>query len=88
MIEGYTKQYNCLKEFKLMKESDMFNPGWDIEHSITTMDPNEIKQDLIVAKEINEEAAKNFTYEGIISKENYKYLGFSDTQNQMTIVEA
>lgn len=47
-IERYTKQYNCLKEFKLMKESDMFNPGWDVDYSIITTNPNEIKQDLIV----------------------------------------
>lgn len=50
-IERYTKQYNCLKEFKLMRESGMFNPGWNIDHSIITTDPNEIKQDLIVKKE-------------------------------------
>jgi len=52
-IERYTKQYNCLKEFKHMKESGMFNPGWDFDHSIITTDPNEIKQDLIVRREQN-----------------------------------
>jgi hypothetical protein len=31
-----------------MKESDMFNPGWDVDYSIITTNPNEIKQDLIV----------------------------------------
>lgn len=30
---------------------------------------------------------RNFVYEGILNKKNYKYLGFSDIENQMTISE-
>jgi hypothetical protein len=29
----------------------------------------------------------NVVYEGILNQKNYKYLGFSDIENQMTITE-